>query len=80
MRVQLRLQHADLRAVKCALVFQQCLLVVPEGDDHGVELLCQFAQFVMPAGGNGNLHVQIIFPDLPDGVMQSADRLEDLPA
>ena len=80
MRVQLRLQHADLRVVERLLVFQQRLLVVPEGDDHGVELLGQLAQLVMPSLRDGHLHVEVIFPDLPDGVVERADRLEDLPA
>ena len=80
MRVQLRLQHLNLRAVKRALVFQQRLLVVPEGDDHGVELLRKLAQLVVLAGGDGDLHVQIVFANLPDGVVQPADGLEDLTA
>ena len=79
-RVQLRLQHLDLRAVERALVFQQRLLVVPEGDDHGVELLRKLGQLVVLAIGDRDLHVQIVFPDLPDGMVQPSDGLEDLTA
>ena len=80
MRVQLRLQHPDLRVVERLLVFKQRLLVAPQGEHHAVELLGELAELVAPVFLNGDLHLQIVLPDLRDRVMEPSDGPEHLPA
>ena len=80
MRVQLRLQHPDLRVVERLLIFQQRLLVAAQGEHHAVELLGKLAELVAPVFLNGDLHLQIVLPDLRDRVMEPSDGPEHLPA
>lgn len=79
-RVQLRLQHPDLRVVERLLIFQQRLLVAAQGEHHAVELLGKLAELVAPVFLNGDLHLQIVLPDLRDRVMEPSDGPEHLPA
>ena len=78
MRVELRLQHADLRLVERLLVLDEHLLVALEVDDHAVELLGKLAQLV--GLHDRNMDVQLVAADLPERVVQLPDGAEELAA
>ena len=78
--IQLRLHHPDLRVVECLLVLKQRLLVAPQRQNHPVKLLRQFSQLVVLPILHRHLHLQIVFSDLCNRVVQRTDRLEHLPA